>query len=271
LSISKAWDETRAIIARDGKLLATVGAALLLLPQVVAGVVSGEGAEATSEPGAVEVLVILVTVLIGVVGQLAVAWLAIGPRVSVAESIRHGLSRTLPFIGAMLLVILGLVVVFVIIAAVLMAVGGIEPMADDPSPRDILIVLVAMLIPMLFVAVRLMPTLPVAAAETLGPIGILKRSWALTAGSFGRLAGFLLLFLIAAVIVALAIGAIGGVIAIMLLGSAAPFSFGALVLALLVGLVQTALILVYVLMLARIYVQLAGGRPAEASVPHSGT
>jgi hypothetical protein len=43
------------------------------------------------------------------------------------------------------------------------------------------------------------------------------------------------------------------------------------VLALLVGLLQAALVVVYVVMLARIYVQLAGDGEAEASVPTSGS
>jgi hypothetical protein len=99
----------------------------------------------------------------------------------------------------------------------------------------------------------------------------LKRSWALTAGNFGRLLGFILLFLVAALVVAMAIGAVGGLLVNILFGSAAPFSLGALVLALLVGLLQAALVVVYVVMLARIYIQLSGDGEAEASVPTTGS
>ena len=35
LSISQAWDETRLILARDGKLIAAVALALFVLPGIV--------------------------------------------------------------------------------------------------------------------------------------------------------------------------------------------------------------------------------------------
>lgn len=271
LSISKAWDETRAALARDGKLLATVAAAMFLLPQVVVGLVSGQGADAVSEPGGLQIALITVAGLIGLIGQLAIAWMAIEPRTSVGESIRHGFGRALPFIGAMLLIIVGFVILFVIIAALLMAVGAVDVSVENARPRDVIIILVALFIPLLFVAVRLMLTVPVAAAEKQGPIGILKRSWALTAGNFARLLAFILLILVAGLVLAMAIGAIGGLLVSLLFGSAEPFSLGALVLSLLVGLLQAALVVVYVVMLARIYVQLAGDGAAETSVPTSGS
>ena len=37
LSISRAWDETKAIFARDGRLLVAVALALVVLPMVVLG------------------------------------------------------------------------------------------------------------------------------------------------------------------------------------------------------------------------------------------
>lgn len=271
LSISKAWDETRATLARDGKLLATVAAAMFLLPQVIVGVISGQGAEAQAEPGGSQLILILLAALVALVGQLAISWMAIGGRVSVGESIRHGLNRALPFIGAMLLIMVGMVIVFLVIAAVLVAIGAVDVAVENPAQRDVVVILLVMFIPLLFVAVRLLPTVPVAAAERLGPIGILKRSWALTAGNFGRLLAFIILILIAAAIMAMAVGAIGGLIVKVAFGSAGPFTLGALVLALLVGLLQAALILVYVVMLSRIYIQLAGEGAAEASVPTSGT
>ena len=38
LSISQAWDETRLILARDGKLIAAVALALFVLPGIVLNV-----------------------------------------------------------------------------------------------------------------------------------------------------------------------------------------------------------------------------------------
>ena len=270
LSISKAWDETRALLNRNGKLMTTVAAAMFLLPQVIVGVITGQGTDASETAPALG-LPVLIAAIIGVIGQLAVAWLAIGSGISVGESIRHGLRRTLPFIGAALLMLLALVIFFVVAAGLLMAVGVIDGTVTQPRPADVIIILLVMLVPMLFVAVRMLPSVAVATAEPQGPIGILRRSWTLTSGHFGRLLGFILVFVLAALIVAGAVTLISMLVVNVLFGSTEPFSLGALVLSLLVGLLQAALILIYVVMIARIYVQLAGEGEAEASVPTTGS
>ena len=269
LSISKAWDDTREILARNGKLLSTVAAAMILLPQVVLGVVTGQGPDAI-KPGLTVGILILIAGIIGVVGQLAIAQLALGSKVSVGESIGHGLRRTPAFIGALLVILAGVVVFFVVAGAILIAFGAIDGTVTRPPPRDVVIILLVLLIPMLFIAVRLLPTVPVATAEAQGPLGILTRSWALTRGHFARLLGFILIFLVAVLITAAAVGAVGGGLTTLLFGSTEPFTLGALVIALLMGLLQAALILVYVVMLARIYAQLAGDGTVEASVPTTG-
>ncbi|MBA3511012.1 hypothetical protein [Sphingomonas sp.] len=273
LSISKAWDETRALLSRNGKLMTTVAAAMFLLPQVIVGVITGQGTDASETAPALGLPIFLIAAIIGVVGQLAIAWLAIGTGISVGESIRHGLRRTLPFIGAFLLMIAAFVIFFVIAAGLLMALGVVDATVAQPRPGDVIIILLIMLVPMLFVAVRMLPSVAVAVAtaEPQGPIGILRRSWTLTSGHFGRLLGFFLVFVLAALIVAVTVTLVSGLLVSVLFGSTEPFSIGALVLSLLVGLLQVALILVYVVMIARIYVQLAGGGAAEASVPTTGS
>ncbi len=270
LSISRAWDETRDTLARNGKLMATVAAAMILLPQVIVGVITGQTMNA-SELDSTWIALMVIAGIIGIVGQLAIARLALGAKVSVGESLSHGLRRTPAFLGALLLIFLGVLIFFFVAAALLMAVGVVDATVPRPRPRDVVIILLVVFVPLLFVGVRLLPTVPVATSEPQGPIGILKRSWSLTSGHFGRLLGFIVMFLIAAVIVTMALGAIGGLIATVVFGSMEPFTLGALVMALLAGLVQAALVLVYVVMISRVYVQLAGGGTAEASVPTSGS
>ena len=271
LSISKAWDETRGLLSRNSKLLMTVAAAMFLLPQVIVGVVVGAGADAVQ--GTTAGALMVVAALVGLVGQLAIAWLAIGTGVSVGEAIRHGMRRALPFLGAILMLVIAFVLIFVVAAAILMATGTIDGAAAavKPSPRDLLVILLVMFVPFLFLSMRLLPSNAVAAAENHGPVGILKRSWDLTRGHAGRLFGFMAIFLIGVLIAAVAIGVISGLLANILFGGTEPFSAGALALALVNGLVQAAVMLVYVVMVARIYVQLAGDRSAETSVPTSGT
>jgi hypothetical protein len=270
LSISKAWDETREILASNGKLMGAVAAAMVLLPQVVVGVVTGQSADA-SRPGLTAGILMLIAAIIGIVGQLAIARLALGTKVSVGESISHGLRRAPAFIGALLIILVGILAFFLVTGMILIALGAIDGTVTEPRPRDVMIIMLVLLVPLMFIAVRLLPTVPVATTEAQGPVGILTRSWALTRGHFGRLLGFILMFLVAALVTAAAVGAVGGALTALLFGSTGPFTIGALVTALLMGVLQAALILVYVVMIARIYAQLAGDGGAEASVPTSGS
>ena len=43
LSISRAWDETKRIVARDGRLLASVSLALVALPTAITGLIDPTG------------------------------------------------------------------------------------------------------------------------------------------------------------------------------------------------------------------------------------
>ena len=116
LSISQAWDESRAVIARDGALLTTIALALFVLPGVISDIATplappGE----LPKPGYWIVLTAL-ALLVALVGQLAVIRLAIGSGLTVGEAIRHGARRVPAYLAATLAW-----VVPVLIAAVLLA------------------------------------------------------------------------------------------------------------------------------------------------------
>lgn len=261
LSISTAWDETRAIIARHGGLLATVALALLVLPGVVSELVSPETPQGQFPPFGSWMIVAAVAVIIGLVGQLAIIWLAMGSGASVGEAIRHGLRRAPSYIAATL------IWVFPFGLAIYALMKGITP--DDPSPAAGLGLLVLLPV-MIFFVIRMILTAPVAAAEDIGPIGIIKRSWQLTGGSWWRLFGFFAVLVVAALVVLAAVGAVVGVLTRLAFGELEPLSVGALVVAIVNQLAGAALTVVFIVMLARIYVQLTGDRSAEASVPTSG-
>ena len=266
LSISRAWDETRAILARDGKLLATVAAALFLLPQVLVGFATGQTSGA-DQPGGIGVLLMSVAAIIGLVGQLAVVRMSLGQGISVGEAIGHGLRRALPFLLSLLLILVLFVVLFMITVMILGAVGAIDMQAvasgGTPRPQDVGLILLLVFIPFMYVGIRLLVLAAVASEERLGPLAALRRSWALTGGNGWRLFGFIVIFIIGAVIVTAAVAMIAGLIVRLLVGSVDPFSAGALILALFGGLAQAAVTLVYVVMVSRIYSQLAGERNVE--------
>ena len=109
---------------------------------------------------------------------------------------------------------------------------------------------------------------PVASAEAVGPVGILRRSWELTRGHWWRLFAFFLIFLIGALVGLAAAGMMVNILAKLIFGSVDPITVGALLVALVTQIFSAAISVLLMVMLARIYAQLAGG---GASVPSSGT
>lgn len=264
LSISKAWDEARGTIGRNGSLLTTVALAMFVLPGVVSDLVTPDAPPGQIPPLGGWTVIAAIAILVALVGQLAVIRLAIGSRQTVGEAIGHGARRAPVYFLATLVWTLP----FLLVGATLFGVVARDPQEASPAALLGLLVLACV---MLFFAIRMLMTSPVASAEALGPIGIVRRSWQLTAGSGLRLFVFFLLFIIVLVVAAMAVGAIVGVIAELLLGGTEPMSIGALFVSLVTQTVSAAVSVVLMVMLARIYVQLAGEGAAEASVPTTGS
>ena len=175
-SISTAWEESKGLLARDGRLFASVALALIVLPAVIAGVIDPRGPGEVDAPRWFD-LVVLVISLISMGGQLALIRLALGPSVTVAGAVSHGLGRLLPYIVA--LVILGLAAIVLSIpfgmAAIAMGLNIEQGTIESLSGPEALL-LFAMVLLCLFIALRLLMTMQVASAERVGPFEILKRS-----------------------------------------------------------------------------------------------
>src|SRR3954447_10061944 len=114
LSISKAWDETKAIAARDGRLIGAVALALVLFPQAIVGVIAPPAALSGEEAQSWAPLLSLIVAVIGVVGQIAIIRLALEPT-SVGEAISHGLRRVASAIGALLLFAFPLALILILL------------------------------------------------------------------------------------------------------------------------------------------------------------
>jgi len=271
LSISRAWDESRDIFRRDGGLIASVALALIVLPQAVLGLFSPQQG-VQSEPSAAVQLLTLVVGLVALVGQLAIIRLAIGPSITVGTAIRHGVRRFPATFGAFLLLVLALVLVTVpvlLIFAVALGADLSQMQSRPDGPTAVLVLLLVLFI--LAISVRFTLLTSVATAEAIGPVAILKRAWALTRGNYWRLLGFLLLLIVAALVLLIVAALLGGFIARLISPDVEPLSLSALIIALFTAAAQGAFSILGSLMLARIYVQVAGRGEAEASVPTSGT
>lgn len=286
LSISKAWDDSRPIIARDGRLMFIIALATVVLPQTILYLVAPEssstgalevlaageaGAEAEAEAMAAtggNVLLSLLLGLVNLVGSIAIAYLALARGASVADGLKRGIKRLLPTIGMFVVLVGGAILIALLLAAVAgigsVATGSTTVDAEAVSPIAGL-VFVVVFGAMVWVAVRMMLVTPVIAAEDEGPFGIIKRSWRLTKGHFWRLLGFLLLFGIGALVFISAVSIIVGLAVQLIFGDPEPLSLAALFVGLAGGIATAILTVVYSTITARMFLQLAG-KPADPDV-----
>ena len=195
-----------------------------------------------------------------------------GARPSVCWLRSHGARRFLPTLGSLLILFACLAIIVMPLMIVLMLAGVVTvPVAGQQPPPSFTFVALFLALASLAFSVKFMMVVPVAAAESAGPLDIIKRSWRMTSGNYWRLLGFLLLLLVAAIFLLAAAQFVGGIVAQLIAGKIAPFSLGALILALLLALASASATTLFAVMLARIYLQLTGAAAAQASVPSSGT
>ena len=258
LSLSQAWDDTKAIITRDGRLFASVALALVALPAVIEGLVSPRGMD-SSAPLWVDGVMLVVS-LIALAGQLALIRLALGPSITVGGAIAHGVRRMPIYLLAALLILVAMFIAAMPFALVLTLLGVPLPANGAPATPPAVVAAMLYLALICFVAVRMLMSAPVASAEPTWPVAIIRRSWELTAGNWWRLFAFFILFLIAAIALVGGLGAATGVVVRLFVGPITPLSTGALVVALVQALFNTVVTTCLAVMLARIYVQLSDRR-----------
>ena len=253
LSISAAWDETRVILARDGKLLAAVALALIVFPEIVFAVI---GAPVGPQSSGLSWLTYLVVILLGAAAQIALNRLAIGPAVTVGSAIATGFRR----LGSVAVVGLLMSIAIVAVAVVLLLILGATGLVTIPSPGQapppsLLVMLIAVVI-LAFAVFQLV--FPLAAVETGNPFRLIARAWALARHNYLRLLGFIAILFIGLMLIVLAVQLGFGSIIVILLGKPNPGSLSALALGIVAGIVQAGFTIVTAVMIARIYLQLAG-------------
>lgn len=270
LSISKAWDETRAVIAHDSRLLTSLALALVALPAAITALINPRGMTDASTPFWVD-LVVLVASLVVLAGQLALIRMALGPAITVASAIQHGFRR-MPVYLVTAIILICLLLVAAIPFVLVLIVAGVRMESEAQLAASPAFWAVAMLyfVFLCWIGVRMLMSSAVASGEPVGSLAIIRRSWELTAGHFWRLFGFLLLFFIAAGIAVVSLGSVVGLLVTQFLGPIEPMTVSALAVALVQALAQAVMTTLLAVMLARIYVQLAGRTAPEVSVPTSG-
>jgi hypothetical protein len=124
-----------------------------------------------------------------------------------------------------------------------------------------------MLLVLIAASAKFVMMAPAASAEHIGPIKIIRRSWQLTSGNYFRFLALILLFVVLAVVLTGAATLLGGIIGRLIDPEMSPFSVSAFVVSLATGIAQGVFSVIASVMLARVYVQLAGTSQAEVSVP----
>jgi hypothetical protein len=267
LSITTAWNETADILRRDFGALFTIALALNALPQILFQAL-GPGQAAPGQPPqpGLWMLLLPVVIILGFAGTIAISSLALGRDRVVGSAIAHGFRRFLPLFVASLLLGLALGLLFGILAVA----SGLRPDTFSADPVRAMakfgLALIVLLPIAFFFGVRLLMMTPVAAAETGGPIAVITRSWALTRGHFWKLLGFILLVCIVFIVVMMVVGAVFGILVALLAGRPEPGNLSSLIILIVSGIVNAAMIAVLTSLIARIYVQLAGDPASTAAV-----
>jgi len=252
LSISEAWSETAAFVKREGQLIYPIGFLLIALPGAllrtsVPVMVPGQ----VPEPG-LWLALLPIAIILTLIGNIAISRLALRPGTSVAESLQHGARRFVTLFLAALLTGLALMVIALPLVFLLAAVAAVAGNPAIAAAGAILFLPV-----FAFIWTRLILMTPIAAAEEGGPVAVIRRSWALTAGKFWTLLAFLALLVLVALVVSMAVGLIFGSIIILAAGQPLPGSLSAWLILTVSALVQALLSSVFAVVIARVYAQLA--------------
>jgi hypothetical protein len=152
--------------------------------------------------------------------------------------------------------------------AVVLAATGLATLQAGGRPSASIVAALVIITALAFAIFQLV--FPIAAVETGNPIRLISRSWQLARGHYLRLLGFVVMVFFGLGVVVLATQVGLGSVVVLFLGKPNAGSMSALILGLIGGVIQAAFTVITAVMLARIYVQLAGRGEAQASVPSSG-
>ena len=265
LSISVAWDQTKAILGHDGRLFATVALALIVLPEVVFAVV---GVPVGTQATTLSAITYLVVVLLGFVAQIALNRLAIGPSVTVGGAIARGFARLTSVVVVVVILMVAVMIVSILLLIILGATGLVTVPRAGQAPPASLIAMLVVLVVLVFAVFQLV--FSIAAVESANPIRLIARAWELARHNYPRLLAFVAIVFVGFGVIVIATQVGLGSVIVLALGKPDPGSMSALLLGVIAGVIQAAFTVVTAVMLARIYLQLAGRSDAQASVPSSG-
>lgn len=220
ISIDGVARETMAEARAHWSAFATLTAAFVFLPSLVFGLLAPSAAASLQmpAPGVMPHFAgwLVPAVLVGIVLQswvtLTIAGIAGDPARPEHETVGATLARMAPtllrYLGALVLMFVGYLLLAVPLGMVVGLVTGTgfqrTGVALGVSGPGAGLLVIAILALVLWLAARLAPMAGVFAVERTGPVAGLRRSWALTSGSTGRIVLLIIVMLIAALVVVVA-------------------------------------------------------------------
>ncbi len=194
LAIGKAWTDTVAVVQRRFGEFALPAAAFVFMPSLLIARFANETAIGAQNAQIAQGL----GGLIGIVGQAAIVLLVLFPAMDAGPAIRRAVALT----PRIILASLAILVLFMPVGLVYTATGG----KGTGAGGVLLLVLTAAAV---YIALRLSLLAAIIAAEDTAAVAALRRSWALTAGSVGRILAVFAIFVLTFVILSALVGAIG--------------------------------------------------------------
>lgn len=247
LSIGRAWDETKAVLGSELRLLLPVVLTFGVLPGTLLGTVMPT--PPTGGQGSPLLLAGLILVaFLTYWGVVAVQRIAIRSGEQVGEAVRRSALPTLKVLTATILISIPLAILLTPFIPALLA-------GDEAAKASAALAILGVLILLLLPLSRALLAFPVAAVEGRGVLAMLARSWRLTRGNSFKLFGLSLVFLLLLGLATWAATAAVGTVVLLIAGQPEPLSVSALALSLGSQLAQAAIALPFSVLLARLYRQ----------------
>ncbi|MFS0738631.1 hypothetical protein ABC347_16410 [Sphingomonas sp. 1P06PA] len=255
-SMSAIWDETTAFVRAEAGLLFPLAFATIGLAMVLFGLLAPVTPDKL--PSASAVVALLPLALLLLTGQLAISAITLLDRASVAEALAAAFRRLPMAVLANLTVgiVCGIVLV---LASLVVAIVGMASGASQMMLANIAAMVAAPAILWLFVRILPVQGAIVVRPPAISPLPALREAFAITSGSAGRIAGAALLFLLAYLLITVALQfALGSVLLIIgrAIGSPGIGSTLAIVVAAAIG---SSLQAVWTVFTARLYRALSLG------------
>ncbi len=258
ISMNQVWDDSVAFIRREAALLIPLTLATVYLSDVLASIASGLAEPGKPNPSGT--ILMLAAALWSIVGQLAIAMLVLRPGHSVGEALSNGFRR----LGKVVLVAV-LIGLIVSVAATPIATAAVFNGADPAKPETIqalpgwiLLCATALIVGLIWLAVRLALINPLIVDRNPGVVEAIKTGFALTKGISARLFFVALLYGVMLTILSRAVQFVAGSI-FALIGAAidSPLA-GTVMTAMVTGLITAAMSLLATVFLATLYRHVAG-------------